>query len=300
MNSDQKATHLIERAAARLALPWGEAAAQTGPAVEAVVVPDAQRVPKRRRANASGPAQAAAPIPREALLRAGLMDHAHRHSRIAEEFRIVQSRLLREAFGGAGATAAPRRNLVLVTSALSGEGKSFVTLNLAAGLARQGDRRVLLVDTDIKRGSLGQLMGVSAAPGLLDLIRSPGEVEDLIVPTAATNLDVLPLGSGVEESAELFAGKRMAELLDDLSRRYAERAIIIDASPCLSSSNPHVLAALVGQVILVVAAGSTQQGDIEAALEMVQNCANISLLLNKIAAWNLHSFGAYSYPLPAA
>jgi protein-tyrosine kinase len=110
----------------------------------------------------------------------------------------------------------------------------------------------------------------------------------------------LPLGSGVDQSAEFFASKRMADVLQGLSRRYPDRPIIVDSSPCLSSSNPHVLAPIVGQVIIVVAAGSTQQGDVEAALDLVQNCRHVSLLLNRIASWNLHSFGSYAYPSPSA
>ncbi|HTT79719.1 MAG TPA: AAA family ATPase [Stellaceae bacterium] len=236
------------------------------------------------------------PIPADALARAGLVDRTPRRSRVAEEFRIVRSKVLRAAFGGNGVAASPRGNLILVTSALAGEGKTFVATNLAAGLSRQGDRRVLLVDIDLKDDALSRLIGVSTAPGMLDLARtSHHRVEEFVIPTALENLDVLPLGTGVAESAELFASKRMAERLDDLSRRYADRPIIFDASPCLSNSIPHVIAPLVGQIIMVVAAGSTQQGDIEAALDMVQGCPNVSLLLNKMMPWNRRSFGAYAY-----
>lgn len=302
--NDKPATinHLIERAAARMVVPWGEVLARRIPAGEPLAAshePRTSGVPPTDPLAGNKPP--AAMISANALARAGLTFQVQRRTRIAEEFRIIQSKLLREAFGGNGIAATPRGNLILVTSALPGEGKSFVAINLAAGIARQGDRRVLLVDADVKPGSLGHLLGASDAPGLLDLIRSGGRaVEEMIVPTAVDNLDLLPLGRGGEGNAELFAGKRMVALIDDLGRRYADRAIIFDSSPCLSSSNPHVLAPLMGQAVVVVAAGSTQQGDVEAALELVQNCPRVSLLLNKIALWNLHSFGSYGYPSPLA
>jgi protein-tyrosine kinase len=302
LSTDGKTAHLIERAAARMVVPWGEVLARRAPTAEAVASPEAQRPPGIHSADLAAAEKATAvTISADALAKAGLINRTHRRSRIAEEFRIVQSKLLREAFGGNGVAATARGNLILVTSARQGEGKSFVAINMAAGIARQGDRRVLLVDADIKPGSLGHMLGVSSAPGLLDLVRSGGRnIEELIVPTAVDNLDLLPLGVGVEGSAELFASKRMAALIEDLGRRYADRPIIFDSSPCLSSSNPNALAPIVGQVIVVVAAGNTQQGEIETALELVQNCPRVSLLLNKIAPWNLHSFGSYSYPPPSA
>jgi protein-tyrosine kinase len=302
LSTDNKPAHLIERAAARLSVPWGEVLARPAPAAEAIRVPEREHAPTQPPQDLPAPGGAApASIPADALARAGLIDRALRRSRIAEEFRIVRSKVLRGAFGGNGVAASPRGNLILVTSALQGEGKSFVSLNLAAGIARQGDRRVLLVDLDHKDGSLGHLMGVSAEPGVLDLVRSDDRrVEQSIIPTALENLDVLPLGTGAEESTELFASKRMIELIDDLGRRYAERPIIFDGSPCLASSNPHALAPLFGQIIIVVASGTTQQGDVEAALDLVQACPNVSLLLNKIGAWSLHSFGGYAYGYPSS
>jgi protein-tyrosine kinase len=299
LRTEPKPEHLIERAAARLTVPWGEMSERQPSAPDTVARLDVPRPRGILPAPTSAPptgGKATPAVNGNALARAGLIDRTQRRSRIAEEFRIVQSKLLREAFGGNGVAATERGNLIMVTSALPGEGKTFVALNLAAGISRQGDRRALLVDADIKPRSVGQMLGVGANPGLLDLVRSSElAVEDLIVSTAVENLDILPRGSGVDGGAELFASKRMAEVLEGLSRRYPDRPIILDGPPCLSSSNPHVLAPVVGQVIVVVAAGSTQQGDLEAALDLVQHCQHVSLLLNKIASWNLHSFGAYAY-----
>jgi protein-tyrosine kinase len=294
---DDKRIHLIERAAARLRQP---AAASSAPAaadpsaVAALERADSHRVSRIEpghglRENWKRPAA----IDAAALAKAGLIDWDQRGTRIVEELRIAQNNLLRHSFGDTGTVAARSGNLVMITSALAGEGKSFISLNLAAGVARQAERRVMLIDTDTRPNSLGQTFGLSTAPGLLDLAREGEfELEDLLVPTAAENLAFLPLGSG---GGEPLSRARIAELVADIGRRHGERLIILDAAPCLSSSDPHTLAPIMGQTVLVIAAGFTQQIDVEAALDLVRTCPVVSLLLNKIRTWSEHSFGSYGH-----
>jgi protein-tyrosine kinase len=298
LSTDENHAHLIERAAARLGLPVRDTAAAPRPPSEASSI----GADVRRLTGIDSPGLEAEHKPSglvisaDALEKTGLADLGHRHSRIAEEFRIVRNRLLREGFGGSTAGSS-RGNLVLITSALPKEGKSFISINLAAGIAEQGERRVLLVDIDVKPTSLGHVLGISAAPGLLDLLRSSARsIEEFVMPTVVENLAVLPLGGDTEQSSELFVGKRMAELIESLGRRYPNWFILFDAPPCLLSSIPHSLAPLMGQIVVVVAAGSTQQGDVEATLDLLQSCPRVSLLLNKIPPWNVHSFSAYGYP----
>src|ERR1700722_8192362 len=100
-----------------------------------------------------------------ALERGGLFDWTHGRTRISEEFRLAQRQLLRAAF--APTAEAGLANLLMVTSARPGEGKSFTALNLACSVALQGDHHVLLIDSDSKRDSLGQALGLADAPGLL-------------------------------------------------------------------------------------------------------------------------------------
>jgi protein-tyrosine kinase len=299
-------THLIERAAARLRQPTTDAA----PIVPNQTAPDRQAdwrssVGDGAREGLGGVStpvrsdeinEHTIHIDTDSLGYAGLIDCTQPYNRIAEEFHIVQHNLVRQSFGANGATL-PRGNLVMVTSALKGEGKSFTSINLAGDIARQGDRRVLLVDADPKPDGLGQKLGVSAARGLLDLAQDRKfDVEQFVIGTAAQRLDVLPLGGNQQASAELLSSRRIGEILEQLGTRYADRLIIVDSPPCLSSSSPHALASAVGQVLLVVAANSTQQADVEAALDLVRGCQHVSLLLNKIAPWTGHSFGSYAYP----
>jgi len=295
LSIDDKRIHLIERAAARLRRPEAPPVVADPSPVAAFERPDSQRVPRleperRPRVEEKRPAT----IDAAALAKAGLIDWDQRGTRIVEELRIAQNNLLRHSFGDHGTVATRSGNLVMITSALAGEGKSFISLNLAAGVARQAERRVLLIDTDVKpHGSLGQMFGLSMAPGLLDLTRA-GEfdLEEVIIPTAWENLAFLPLGSG---AADPLSRARIAELVADIGRRYRERLIILDAAPCLSSSDPHTLAPIMGQTVLVIAASVTQQTDIEAALDLVRTCPVVSLLLNKIRTWSGHSFGSYGH-----
>ena len=291
---DDKRTHLIERAAARLRpLPGAEIPVPNRSPVAEKLAPEWSAVTPRPTDTATAPRPS---ISTTALAEAGLICWEEPNNRVSEEFRIIQEKILRQSFGKNGAAANNRDNLVMVTSALKGEGKSFCALNLAGEVARQGDRKVLLVDTDPKPDGLAEIAGVTGELGLRDLAGAKRlDVATITIPTETGSLDFLPFGTNGKGNAELFASRRMAEAIEAIGRIYPDRLIIFDAPPCLSSSTPHTLAGVVGQVVLVVASGSTQQTDVEAALELLQACPHISLLLNKIPMWMAHSFGSYGY-----
>jgi receptor protein-tyrosine kinase len=105
---------------------------------------------------------------------------------------------------------------------------------------------------------------------------------------------VLPIGQERARSSELFAGREMVELIRRLGRQYTDRLLILDAAPCLSTSDPSAMAAIAGQIVFVVEAERTQRAEIEAALDLVQACPHIMLLLNKMQMTARHTFGAYS------
>ena len=227
------------------------------------------------------------------LARAGMFDWTHGRSRISEEFRLAQRQLLRTAFSPT--SEAGLSNLLMVTSARPGEGKSFTALNLAGSVALQGDHHVLLIDSDAKRDSICQALSLADAPGLLDLAADPGiDASDVILPTEIENLSILPVGQERGRSSELFASREMTQLIQRLGRRYADRLLILDAAPCLSTSDPAALAPIVGQILFVVEAERTQRDEVEAALDLIQACPLIMLLLNKVQMSTRYTFGAYS------
>jgi receptor protein-tyrosine kinase len=227
------------------------------------------------------------------LERAGMVDWSRTRTRISEEFRLVQRQILRSAFGPGAEPGFS--NLLLVTSARPGEGKSFMATNLAGSIARQGDHHVLLVDADSKRDSICYNLGLAQARGLLDLAANPKlDPAPLIVKTPIERLSILPVGRERERSAELFSTKEMTRLIQSLGRRYADRLLVLDAPPCLSTSDPAVLAQVVGQILFVVEADRTQRDEIEASLDLIQACPTITLVLNKQQISSRYTFGAYS------
>ena len=241
------------------------------------------------------PASAHPPIALAAFGKAGLIDAKAARNRVSEEFRLVQGQILRAAFAQPGGEAG-FTNLLMVTSARPKEGKTFTALNLAASIARQGDRQVLLVDADAKNGSLGDTLGLAHSPGLLDLALAPTmDPLALLRSTEIGMLSLLPVGQQRGERPELFASDQMIRAMQNLGRRFADRLVILDVAPCLSTSDPATLAPMVGQILFVIEAERTQRDEVEASLDLIQTCPTITLLLNKVQMSTPRSFGVYSY-----
>jgi protein-tyrosine kinase len=228
------------------------------------------------------------------LFRAGMIDWNRVRSRVSEEFRLVQRQIVRTAFTAAGAEPG-FSNLLMITSSIPGEGKSFTALNLAACIARQRDHHVLLIDIDSKRDSFCMALGLGDSPGLLDLAANADlDATQVMARTAIENLSVLPIGIERDLGPELFASKQMTKLIQAIGRRYADRLIVLDAPPTLSTSDPAALAPIVGQVLFVVEAERTQREEVVSSLDLLQACPTITLLLNKVQVQTRYTFGAYS------
>lgn len=241
----------------------------------------------------TGGLQAIGSVDALALERAGMVDWSRTRSRISEEFRLVQRQILRAAFGPGAEPGFS--NLLMVTSARPGEGKSFMSVNMAGSIARQGDNFVLLVDADSKRDSICYSLGLAQSRGLLDLASNAKlDPSGLIVQTPIDKLTILPVGRERERSAELFSTKEMTRLIQSLGRRYSDRLLILDAPPCLSTSDPALLAQVVGQILFVVEADRTQRDEVEASLDLIQACPTITMVLNKQQISSRYTFGAYS------
>ena len=228
------------------------------------------------------------------LFRAGMIDWNRVRSRVSEEFRLVQRQIVRTAFTAAGAEPG-FSNLLMITSSIPGEGKSFTSLNLAACIARQRDHHVLLIDIDSKRDSFCMALGLGDAPGLLDIAANAElDASQVMARTAIDNLSVLPIGIERDLGPELFASKQMTKLIQAIGRRYADRLIVLDAPPTLSTSDPAALAPIVGQILFVVEAERTQRDEVISSLDLLQACPTITLLLNKVQVQTRYTFGAYS------
>jgi protein-tyrosine kinase len=242
--------------------------------------------------------QAPAIVQLDALERAGMVVARTTRTRISEEYRIAIGRILRILHETTNVPAA--RNVLMVTSARPGEGKSFTALNLAGSIAQNGTDAVLLVDVDPKVKPLSDMLGLGETPGFLDLVSDPSlRPEDLLRVTAIPNLAVMPVGTRLGGAAQTIGGtasmRPIIPTITRLARRFPKHLIMLDAPPCLSTSDPHTLAPHVGQVVLVVEAERTQRSEVEAAVDLVRVCPSITLLLNKVRMTTSHTFGAYDY-----
>ena len=214
-------------------------------------------------------------------------------SQIADEFRVIKRTIIQNALSKAPGSIR-NGNLVMVTSALPGEGKTFTAVNLAISIAMEMDNTVLLVDGDVAHPSLPDVLNVPTSPGLLDLLTRGGiDVADALVKTNIEKLTFLPAGSRHRRSTELLASEQMARLLRELGTRYADRIIIFDSPPLLATTEARVLATHMGQVIMIVAANSTTRHAVSQALSTIENCENVFMMLNKSSKTDVGDYYGY-------
>jgi receptor protein-tyrosine kinase len=212
---------------------------------------------------------------------------------LAESFRRIKRQILANVANPK--PGAPPANLVLVTSALAGEGKTFCAINLAISMALERDRTVLLVDADVAKPSIPRALGLNAASGLMDvLLDRQVDLGSVLWTTDISGLTVLPAGTAHQHATELLASDTMRSLLRDLGERYHDRIVVFDSPPLLAASEAGALASHVGQIVVVVEAGKTSEAALKRALGRVDTSRVTGLLLNKVEATPLeYTYGAY-------
>lgn len=218
----------------------------------------------------------------ERLLAEGHLVPGQRRSAMMDEFRGIKRPLLKAA-RGAGADAVRRSNLIMMTSALPGEGKTFCAINLALSMAMEVDVSVLLVDADVVRPSILPRLGVSGRfEGLLDLLSDPAmPLEKVLLRTNVEKLLLLPPGKQRFDSTELLASGAMEQLLDMLAREHPDQIVIFDAPPLLVTTESKVLAARVGQVVVIVDHARTSPQDVAKAFSVLSGLPVVCSILNK-------------------
>ena len=212
-----------------------------------------------------------------ALREMGYLPEQSLAQRFADHFREIKRPLVEKALAGAA-----DMRVITVTSALPGDGKTFITLNLALSMARERDAYVLLVDADAPKGNMSEILGVRTEPGLLDALADHSvDVESLVVGTNVRGLQVLPVGKFVESSTELLASARMGQILARLAAR-ARRLVLFDSAPLLVSSEARALTRIPGQIVLVARVGLTPRRAIADVLAQVDRSKLQGLVLNYV------------------
>lgn len=231
----------------------------------------------------------------ERLASVGLVSPLAPKAQIAEEFRVIKRPLINNAIGKSALPIA-KGNLIMVTSALPGEGKTFNAISLAMSFAAELDHTVMLVDADVARPSVFRMLGLEQGPGLLDLLEGRVEMSNVLLRTNVEKLTLLPSGTPHPRATELLASDAMSALLADMATRYADRIIIFDSPPLLLTTESRVLATHMGQIVMVVHADSTLQAEVQQALSTIESCPVKLMVLNKARSVSQggHGYG-YGY-----
>jgi exopolysaccharide/PEP-CTERM locus tyrosine autokinase len=235
------------------------------------------------------------PIERGTLRAAGLLAPQEDLQLMVRQYRKIKQPLIARAIGR-GAPRAPKGYLIMIASAMSGEGKTFTAVNLALSMALEKDLRVLLVDADVAKPQLSHVLGRGDAPGLLDALRDPGlDVESLICPTDLSTLSFLAAGTSSEDATELLASARMEQLAAELGRNDEQRVVIFDSPPLLQTTESPALARMAGQVVVVVRAEFTPQPVLLDALKSLEKHPSVSLVLNQSIRTVTSAYYYYGY-----
>lgn len=225
------------------------------------------------------------------LRRSGLLPPEEQERQIAHEYRHIKRPLIDNAFGR-GRPSVEGGRLVMVASAMPGDGKTFTSINLALSIAREKDVSVLLIDADVAKPHISRILGLDQEKGLLDVLRDTSlQIEDLILATDVRGLSVLPAGAPAENATELLASDRMQQLMRRIQALNPNRMVLFDSPPLLVTSESRVVATMVGQVVLVVCADRTPQKAVFDSLDILGQGKSVGIVLNQGG----ESGGSYGY-----
>jgi protein-tyrosine kinase len=199
-----------------------------------------------------------------------------------EEFRTLRSRLyqIRER-------QALKR--LLVGSALPGEGKTFVALNLAQAFAQQHECRVLIIDCDLRRPRMHRALGAPLRPGMAEYLRGDADEFSILQQGPITNLFFIPAGVHIENPGDLLASESFKELVARLQPMFDW--IVIDSPPALPVSDASVLSQDCDGVLMVVSSGRTLCDLGQRARREFQGCPVVGAVLNRVP--HSSSYGRY-------
>jgi capsular exopolysaccharide synthesis family protein len=200
-----------------------------------------------------------------------IVAYHHPHSHLTESFRRLKAMI--------ASIAGEKLRTVTITSAGKGEGKSTTALNLAVTMCQDFDKRVAIVDADLRRPRIHRLLGMTPRRGLSDILGGEVLPEDVLITNSVPRLTILPGGHSSKSPAEMLASPRMRQLIDELKSRFD--FIIFDTPPVLTVADAIVLSPLTDGVILVIQAGKVRKRPIQRAVELLQKSNLLGFILNR-------------------
>ena len=171
--------------------------------------------------------------------------------------------------------------VLAVTSAGGEEGKTLTAINLAISIASEVSHTVLLVDADLRAPKVHQYFGLKNGPGLGDYLTGDVPVEQLLVHPDIGKVVILPGGKRLQNSSEMLASPRMAQLVQELKTRYPARIVLFDLPPILSAADVLAFSPYVDAALLVVEDGKTTQEEAQRATALLSSTHLLGTVLNK-------------------
>jgi protein-tyrosine kinase len=203
----------------------------------------------------------------------------------AELFRVLRGKILFPVSGK------PPRS-ILITSAVPGEGKSYITSNIAVHMAQYIDKTVLLMDCDLRRPTIHKIFGFNHVNGLSEYLTNHTKLSNVLLKTMVDELTLLPAGKPPDNPSEILSSSKMVYLIDELKSRYDDRFLIIDSPPTLLAPETHAIAKQVDGVILVIKADSTP---IDLIDEMINSMGKDKIIGAVINQYDMPSPKYYRY-----
>ena len=244
------------------------------------------------------PDTAAKPVKRmtlkmEVLRARGYLPEASEDQRFANHYRRIKRPLIEKATSGVAAAGEPR--VIMITSALPGDGKTFTSVNLALSMALERDISVLLVDCDVARRHVSEIVGLKEESGLVDaLVDESVDIESLVVQTNLEGLSILPAGRRVEATTtELLSSNRMRQIVANLCNRDPHRILLLDSPPLLITNEGRTLVKTAGQIVLVIRAGQTPRHAVQDAIGLFDARQTGGIILNQVQVGPVEGYYGY-------
>lgn len=229
----------------------------------------------------------------EALRAAGLIAPEEKARIRRNEFRSIKAPLIAAATNHAASHPEQRASVAAVVSSLPGEGKSYISFNLASSLAFEVDVTTVMIDGDVARHRLSTMLGVHDRPGFADFLSNDQiTLADVLLPTSEATVFMIPAGKWREDIAELIASGRMRTLLDGISQAAERPLVVMDCPPLLVTTEAAALMGIADQLLFVVRSGHSQQGTVEEAAAKLDRSKPIHVVLN---AWQPLSIAERTY-----
>lgn len=223
-----------------------------------------------------------------------LDDHLYMHhmpfSYTAEQIRKLRTYIFHMPQGR------PVPKVIMVTSALPGEGKSVISSNLAIAIAKGEDQRVLLVDCDLRKPSLHELFKYPSSKGVSEILQGRADIDECLIDTSIDKLTILPAAKEPPANpSELLESKKTSALIQELSRREGDWFIVIDTSPIQATVDPKILSNVVDGIVMVVRYRYTREAEFKMALEALPKEKIIGTVLNAVDELPVKKYTYHKY-----